>query len=311
MAVSNVLGVTSVLLDTGSDVIIGGITQCAIQSGSEHMAEPTNGDVYPQIASIKAQKPSASFTTKALKVALDGVGLAALDIGGLATGLTFFGQAHDDGGTRKGASLHRQYLIKEGIIVPGRLSASHQEDATLSYDVTITYDGTNNPVAESDTVSLPAAQADISRYTVGKVTIGGIVLPQVRSIELDFGFTVQSEGADSDIWDTFASIRTVQPKLTIRGIDPTWLKAANIPFAGKAGVVGDTIIYLKKRLPGGTYELDATVAHIKITCTGVGNIQTMFSGSGTGAAECDLLMTLYAPTAGGVPLVIVTASAIT
>lgn len=308
MSVSNVFGIHTVLLDTTADVLIGGITQCAILTGSEHMAEPSNGDVYPQLASIKAQKPSASFTTKALKAALDGIGLAALDIGGLATGLTFFGQAHDDGGTRKTGANHRQYLIKEGIIFPSRLSAAHQDDATLGYDVAITYDGTNNPVAESDAASLPTAQTDIVRFTLGKVTIGGILLPQVRGVDLSFGFDVQTEGADSDVWDTFASIRTVRPTLTVRGIDPTWLKSSNIPFAGKAGVQADTIFYLKKRAQGGTYVADGTAEHIKVACTGVANVQTAFSGSGTDIAECDLLLTMRAE--GGVPLVINTASAI-
>jgi len=290
--------------------LLGGITQQRVQTGTEVRGEATSGEVYNRTQSITAQKPSANFTTLAIATALDAVGLTGVDIAGLSGYLNFYAQQHADGGTRAGAGSHRKYTIRKGIIVPRLLQVSHQQDATIAYDVTVTYDGVNDPITITDSVSLPTGITDAERFTLGPIRIGNIALAQARSFEIDFGITVQSEGAESSIWDTFASIVTIAPRLTLRGIDIEWFKAANIPLLGKAAIHTDTKIYLRKRASGGTYVADAVAQHISFTADGLAYIDTVQDANGQDPSEVMLVMPLrYDGT--NAPLVINTATTIT
>ena len=289
MAVSRRHGKYAVVIDT---TVIGGITAQNIATGSEVRGEATSDEVYNRFQSLVAQKPSASFSSLNVAAVLDAVALTGVDIDGLGAKLTMFAQAYADGATRAGASLHRKYLISDGLIALGRLSCTHQGDAEITCNVAVAWDGSNDPIIETDTQSLPASITDAQRYTIGSCVLESVTIPEIRSFELDFGVAVSTEGADSDIWDTHASIRTIQPRLTLRGIDVEWLKAANIPLEGKAISHANTAVYLRKRAAGGTFVADATEEHIKLTMCGTAVIEDVFSSSGGDPAECSLVMPL-------------------
>lgn len=291
-------------------VLLGGISQQSVNTGTTVRGESQSGEMYPRFQSLISQRPAAGFTTLALQNALDAVGLQGVDIAGLSGFLKLYGQAHVDGGTRAGASLHRRYTVSAGRLVPRILSADHQDDASLSYEAVVSYDGTNDPVVIADLQSLPSGIVDDERFTLGPITIGGVTIPEVRSLEVNFGLDVQSEGSDSDVWDTFVSVRSINPVLTIRGIDLEWLKSANIPLLGKAGTHANTTIYLRKRLQGGTFVVDATAQHIKLTADGLAYIDAPFENPGRGPAECALIMQVRYDGTND-PIVIDTASAIT
>lgn len=271
--------------------VLGGITQQNVALGSDVQMEPTDAAVFGQFVSLVAQNPQAGFSTYHIASALDAVALAGQDISALTGGLVLYANKHAAGGTRASGASHRSYTVNEGLVVPRTLSADHQGNFRLAYQALPIYDGTNDPYVVGDSATLPTAATDDERFTIGGVTIGGVALTQLRTVEIDFGVRAVPEGADSDIWPTFVSIEDIMPKITLRGIDPEWFKAANIPMVGKPATHANTTIYLRKRAQGGSFVADATEEHIALTAAGMVVVDDGFNGTGAGAAEATAVLT--------------------
>lgn len=277
----------------GAAVLLGGITQQAINTGTEVVGSPTSGEVYPRFMSVVGQKPSAAFTTKSIATALDNCGFSGLGIASATNpGLELFAYKHLAGSTRSGDSLHRKYTIRKGILVPQRLSVDHRGDATISYLALSVYDGSNDPLVLADTYTLPTGLTDAERFTLGPVSIGGVTLAQITGLEIDFGIRAETVGADSDIWDTLVSIHQTTPKIMLKGIDVEWLKSANIPLIGKAATHANTILYLRKRAAASTYVADGTAQHISMTAAGLAFIEQPMEAS-NGTSQTSLVAPLY------------------
>ena len=180
----------------------------------------------------------------------------------------------------------------ESLVFPQRLSAVGRDDADLSYETRITHDGSaNDAIIVTDGVSLPVAASDNERFALGPVTVESVSLTHLRSFELAFGLTVETEGDGSSIYDTFASIATIQPIITLRGIDIEWLHSTNIPWLGKAATHTNTAIYLRRRASGGSFVADGQAQHIKITAAGLATIGPCFDATGAvTAGEVTLTM---------------------
>jgi len=262
-----------------------------IVTGTQVVGVVTSGGVYKRFQSIAGQQPTAEFATLAIDAALDALPATGKNIADLSAGLLLYAQKHLQGGTRTTGAAHRKFTIAEGVIVPRQLAVSHLGDASLSYDVIVLYDGSNDPIVVTDSVALPS-DATESRFTIGTVKLGNVTLDHIRSLEIDFGLNAVTEGADSEVWDRFCSIETIAPAVTLRGVDIEWLKAANIPLTGKEGTHANSIIYLRKRDQGGTFVADGTAEHIKFTADGLITIGDVFSGSGSSAGEASVRMDL-------------------
>lgn len=290
--------------------LLGGITRQSLVTNSEVKSEASSGEIYSRFTALYAQRVAPSFTTRSIASALNVCGALGVSIAGLSGGLAVYAQKHTDGGTRAGASSHRKYTMVKGILVPRTLQVDHQGDATLSYDAIVTYDGVNDPVVITDLVSLPSGLTDAERFTLGTAAVGGVTIGQKTGVSIDFGLTVRGEGADSDVWDTLASIETMHPTITFDGIDVEWCKAANIPLAGKAATHANTAIYLRKRSAGGTFVTNVTAEHVKLTAAGMIVADTLFDGGAgeTGKAKLTLRCDYDGTNA---PIVVDTASAIT
>ena len=290
--------------------LLPGVTQLRVDTGTDVQGEATSGEVCNRWLSVYAQKPKANWSTKAIASALDLCGLTGCDVSGLATGLKVYPQKHARASTRAGDLSHRKITVFDGLVVPRTLTVPHRGDATLTYDLLVLFDGTNDPLVITDAVTLPAGLTDAERFTLGPITIESVTLTTVQNSSLDFGITGDPEGGDSSIWDTYCSIRGIKPKITISGFDIEWLKAANIPLVGKSVSHANTAIYLRKRAAGSTFVSDVTAEHIKFTAAGLAYIETPFDASDDGTSTTSLVMPLkYDGT--NAPLVIDTASAIT
>jgi hypothetical protein len=167
--------------------------------------------------------------------------------------------------------------IISGLLVPETLSCNTGEDAQLNYSAHITWDGTNDPIVPS-AASVPTNPGDTLRYSLGVVTIGGTVIDRVQSVSLNFGIKVDTEGGNSEIWDDYAAIQMIDPKLTIKTRSMTGL--AKFPFA--AGTIANTTVQFRKRTLGGGFE---STGQVTIAVAGTIHLSEMFSASGSGRAE--------------------------
>jgi hypothetical protein len=290
--------------------LLGGITRQTIATGSEIKGEISSGQVYTRFLAMYAQKIAPGFTTRSVAAALTLCGAAGVDISTLSA-LCFYAYKHAASGARATGALHRSYAFGTGILFPTRLRCNFRGDATLDYSLITVSTGGNAPLVVTDTVTLPTGTISDEFFTLGPVKVANVTLSQVRSLEIDFGLSIEAIGADSDIWDTFCSIVTEQPQITLRGIDVQWLtEATGIPLAGKPAVHASTIIYLRKRVHGGTFVADATPEHVKFTADGMAYIDQAFDASGEAPAETSLVVPLrYDGT--NAPITVNLASAIT
>jgi len=298
--------------------LLGGITQQQITLGTEVDNENSNGEVYPRITTLRSQAPRATWTSLAVATALGAVGLTGASIAGLTNKLNLWAQKRAEGGTRAGATSHRKYRANEGIVIPRQLTCEHRGNTQISYEAMITWDGSNLPWVISEDQSLPAGIADTERFGLGPFTLAGILTGQIMRLSIDFGITVEAEGADGDIWPTFAPISEIKPVVTIRGGDLHWFDPA--------GTLGPTIYgsgpthvnskgYLRKKAAAGashtySYLPNATAEHIKFTFDGLAYIDTVQDASGGQGSECEIRIPLeYDGT--NAPIVFTAASAIT
>ncbi len=259
--------------------LLHGITQQALNTGTEVQGEISSGEVAPRFQSITAQKPQAQFTTLEVAAALSACGTMGMNIDG--TDVLLFAQKRAAGGTFASGSVHRKYTLQHGILVPRTLSCDHQGNAQLSYEAIVTYDGENDPIVIAVAQALVAFSGTVARYSLGAVSVGGKTLAQVRNVSIDFGLTVESEGADSDVWDTEATIREVRPKITVTVTD---LSADSLALLGASGAAS---IQFRKRADGGTF---AESGHLTITATGgLAYFDSPIDGSGSDSAQATIV----------------------
>lgn len=290
-------------------VLLGGITRQNLATNSEVKGEASSGELYNRFIALYAQRLAPGFTTRSIATALGATGVMGLSLSSAA--LTLYAQKHAAGATRASGGNHRSYTFASGILAPRQLTVDHRGDATLTYEaVVVSADGTNSPITITDSVSLPSGLTDAERFTLGTWTVGGISLGEIRRLQIDFGVDIASEGADSEIWDTFCSVRGQHSTITFSGIDVEWVKSTNIPTAGLAATHANTVGYLRKRALGSTFVANGTAQHIRFTAAGLITPDNIFEGSERDAGEVSLKMALYYDGSNA-PLTVNTASAIT
>lgn len=289
-------------------VLLGGITRQMIRTGSDVRTQRTSGEVYARHIALYAQKPIAEFASLNIAACLDEIGLTGIVVAN--GGMNYYAQKWSEGSTPAGAGNHREYNCLEGVVVPRRLTVNHQGDAVIEYEHLITYDGSNDPIVITDSTNLPSGITDGERFTLGPATIGSVSIGQLLNLTIDFGVDARTEGGDSDIWDTFARIRGVEPRITLRGTDITNFAAASIPLAGKAAAHADTTLYLRKRDDQDGYVADGTAEHIKFTAAGLAVIDTAFEDDGEEPAEITVDLPLYYDGTNA-PITVDTSSTIT
>ena len=283
------------------------ITAMNINLGSEIRNEAVSDEVYPRHQALVGQNPRVTFSTNAAAIAL---GVCGLTGNALASPMVCSAQKYTEGGTREGATSHKIYTINEGLVIPRRLSVDHRGDVSIDYEALITWDGTNDPIVLTESQSLAAAVGDSERFTIGPVTIESISLPQVRSLEIDFGINAQTEGADSELWDRYARIMSIEPTITLRGIDVAWFKdSGGLAMEGLKATHTNTKIFLRKRALGGTFVADETEEHIKFTAEGYAHIDDALDAGGDQAGETSITFALRFDGTNA-PLVIDTTAAI-
>ena len=319
MAFTEKHSIWAVQFDKTSDVILGAITRSSFSVGAMIRSEPTSGEAYARHQAVVGRRPMASFTTLDIATALTEISALGLYVisTGTVVALDLYLVPHAVGGTRQSGSINRQYNIVRAFMVPKTLRVEFGGDAALDVDIIIMHDGSaNDAVIISDTVALPSGIADAIRYTIGPVTLAGVVYTQVRSLELDFGLNVVTEGADSDIYPVFVSIQDIRPRLTLRGLDAKWLSKTatppKIPFTGLATPAhANTKFFLRKRTQdGASYVLDATAEHIKFTMAGFLTVTQGFDGSSGGGVETVAVLEGKYDNSNN-PVVVTTAIAIT
>jgi hypothetical protein len=271
----------------GSAVLFGGITQMDAEIAPEINSEEVAGSPYALNTTLKAIKPRMMFSTRDVAKSVTTCGLIGLNIlGATNPGVEMYSAQMLNGVLRSG-SVHRRIRMPAGRLMIRKLSCSHQEDAQADLEAAAIWDGTNLPFIPTENVALPGTPADPARYTLASLNFGGVDIPCLQQLDIDFGLTLESFGCDSDIYDTHLLLSKIQPVITFTTLQTDqFLITGGVPLQGLAGTHANTIIKLRKRATGATpFVADATAEHISITTAGILTIEKAFGATGNKRGE--------------------------
>lgn len=275
----------------------GGLTQTDFNTGIQVDRTRTSGSVQVRHQSIAERKYVASWTSKHLKDWLGVCGIGGFEIDAEGTGVKLYlGKRSHGGKIFVAGANHPKYTVVSGIIIPQRISCQHGQgqSAEISYQLHATYDGSNEPVQGPTLSALPTVPDDDERYGMGPITLpdAKVYAGKLR-FELDFGLQVEAFSTDSDVDPTEVSIQSVEPVLTIGGVDPHWFGADYVPADGLELAHAATSIYLRRYKHGGKgFEADGSAKHVKMTVDGLAYLEQLFSASQDGNSETVLKVPL-------------------
>lgn len=229
-----------------------GITEEALMTGI---------DLYPSWVGPRTQKPVPTFTTKAIKTALDLISFDGLAI----TTIVFYYLKRDVLGWDAGLTPHKSVTINDGIIVLNRLGWNGEDPATAEYSIYAIHDGTNAPYIYGDAVATPAPTVLTECFYGGPVKIGTLL--EVNSWEYTTNFDVKHDVHSGNTHPKFASIRSGKPKATFTSNDTDIMDSVD----ASTSLIGATvapILFLRKGAQTGLASgrvADATAEHIGVT----------------------------------------------
>lgn len=258
---------------------IGGITDAAVNTGSQIVGEARSGEYYPRIKALRGQAPTATFTSSDLAVALGAISSVGASLA--SNVLKLYARKLDTDGKIAAGGNHGLYTLRRGLLFPARLSCQHQGDATCDFAAQVSYDGSNDPIVWQAGQSLPAEVSE-KRWTLSNAAIGGVGTNDLMGVEVDFGLSVSVEGSNSDIWPTQVSLDLVDPKITLRGCDLGWL--GTVALLGSS-VSGGTVV-LRDRLSGGRFGTST----LTLTASGYAHCGQPYRASQRGAAVADVIL---------------------
>jgi len=269
------------------------------------------GDIFATSGRIEFTSVDLSFTTNMAQKLLQIVGIDGLCMDPLVGHLNVYVARYECNGPSAGA-VHRRYTITKGLFFLQSINTEHQGDATVSAQIRAVYeDGGGDPVSVTDNVALPNATqiGDLSgRWTLHEGThnsVNGNAVSRKRSLNIDFGVSTSTQGADSDTFDSFASIDSVLPVVTVQGVDPRWFDTLGLTIDGKAVTHANTSFILRKRDGAGGFIADnVTDAHIRIRANGPAYYDQLLNGNSTDAATMSFRVEAIQAANGDTPLMI-------
>lgn len=285
-----------------------GIRSLGLNPGLRTMVESGDGEVYGSFGSLVAGAPVAKFTSVDMKAVLDQVPFAGMlvDSDGTHPGVELYQRKMKQGGTRETTSVHHKTTIANGLAVLRRISARHQEAATVDVEVYARQAGATAPLAFDEAAALPSHNAGPDAiWTVGKIVLNATTVEGIESIDIEPGVNVVSEGKDSDVYPTFCSIMSISPRVSFRTrhIDLT----TTLTEDGAYYTATQVVVYLRKRAEGGTFTADGTAEHIKFT---LGKCRVELVAVEGEPKSIDVLITPWATIGSVDPIAVNTASAI-
>jgi hypothetical protein len=174
------------------------------------------------------------------------------------------------------------------------------------------YDGTNAPVQPTGSVSASTITPSAAEsFGLGPVEINGVTYTGIQECSIDLGTTLFEQSDQSDPYDTFKGVKSLDPMVMLNGVNPSvWTTYGNIGTALSA-----LNIFLRARnldaSGGAAYVANATTSHIKLAATKGIILPDRSSGGDNNAVDTAFKIGLVAPDTSTDPLTLATSQAIT
>ena len=228
----------------------------------------SSGQVYKSNASLISGDAMARISTRDIKNFLDNCGNEGMKIdnGVNGDGVIIYFQKAADKGTRASGSVHHKTTIGDGFMAPTTLVLPHQGDALINADIyPESSDGESSPFTFDEAAALPSG-VNITldaMFTLGKVDLNGTDVTGHTDVTINFNLDVRTISGESDLFYDTVYVLTIDPDITLTSYHPD--VTSTLTELGLSYDENQVIIYLRKRLKGGSFVPDATAQHIKCT----------------------------------------------
>lgn len=223
---------------TSTNLTIAAISNQRLVANATVQKDIPSNKTFPQNGRIEFGAWDLEITTMAARRVISGFGNAlAACIGGASPNLdsvVLYLAAYDCDG-QLASSSHRAYTIQKGAAFLTSMQSDHRGDLGFTFRVAAVRGaaGDANAAVVLTTGSALPSEAQIEnggydqyeRFTLGDDTdtlLHNTAVGGKRSISVDFGPSLRTEGADSDIADSILLIESFSPVVTATGIEPTW-----------------------------------------------------------------------------------------
>lgn len=201
MALSDKFRLCAVGLGT---TILSQITESTISDQVQELLAPDGNTVYNLASSVGLQDVRVRFTTQMVKSVLSKVTLVGLNLSGNSCVLYFTQHSQGGGLAATGVS----FTIAAGLAVVRSIDASDGSLATATVEVIGTSsNGTAAPWVKATGATLPTMPTAEMYMLTG--TTG------VRDLRIDPGIDVLAARGDNTLYNTLATIRSIQPRVTM------------------------------------------------------------------------------------------------
>lgn len=229
-----------------------------------------DGAIAPTFGAVVGVEASIEFETLDIEDALGVIETAGARHGKMFARITAASlfKAHlqklAQGASRATGAVHQEIEINEGLLYLDSISAD-QESARARYIATAIYDGTNDPLALTDSVSLPGSPAVTQPFATGPAEIEGTMLDSVASFTLTTNARVVRRRSDGSALPTFGTVDfQTPPSVTIQTYDASILSALDSKGTPIAAL-NPVKIWLRALQHGTTPFADASLEHLLFT----------------------------------------------
>jgi hypothetical protein len=253
-------------LHKADKIVVGGsftFNECRnwrLDAGMSSLIRRPAGHVAPMFRAGLQQRPVFTFTTPEIDVAWANIGQYGLAV--TADTDIYEKLATATGNAARNASSHKRYRISDCFIFWSRVMLPHNGEGTIDISIIPVYDGSNEPIVPAGSTALVTTQASGNHFGAGPTAWNGTTLNGIQSIEIATNPDLIQEGGESEIWDTFVGIRTIEPVVTLQFRDATSLTGIGLDGTVLNGSTGLTLY--GRHMTGVGRSANGSSAHIKL-----------------------------------------------
>lgn len=280
-------------MDVLHDLIFGSgtaIKQCQTVShsnGINPLVGRNSGGAAPAFVGVMSAEPTATVTTMDVAGFVGIFGVAGASVSSGTVTLPF--RKRSAGSTYAGTSSHFTVTGANAFGYPTSYTASQDQAATATAEIKfLSSTGLAAPLSSATGATLASLAYNVN-YTLGPAGIDGTQVPEITSITVNPGLSVEVKMFNGSPYPESCVIVTTDPTIELTFADFDEIDTHGPMFSSNDG--NDVTAYFRKMADGSTRVADATEEHIKFTLSdGLITIPD-FSASDTADGSGTILIT--------------------
>ena len=245
-----------------------GTISARVDQGTKLLLERASGISEVGFAAIMSQDPVLSWTCMDLLTMLTSgnIGILGNKVPNstVLTGIEQYFAQMEENGDRVSGSNHMKITGAYGRVLPTKLVLKQDAKGTLDCELHAGWDGTNDPLVVTTSVSLPSVTLD-EIFTLGPVYVAGSQLTpeHVKGVTHTWKWDIGKERGSGEKWPRRIHIRTFEQMTQVEMDDA--LNLSSYGLIGDAFGASSVQFYAQKMLVNSDRVPAATSAHLKFS----------------------------------------------